>query len=280
MAGAAGPLVEACTPQHRLAIAAAVQVNRKNHRRTAGTLRARDHLLGPSPVALMVELEPHRGAARRDGILNGSRGDGGEHLQVVLCPGRTSDRDFTLWMEGLLAAHGIDDDRRGIAGPEQRHAPVDRVHIHQAPRPQRPAGEAFAVGPDGAVVIGPGGEIGPVRHRNLGAGHRLEIKDIQRLGRGANGRGTLQGLLGQGEGFRRTARRGPGQIAEQPGAEARRREERTSGEKVEELTAIGHGDTSAAGEDGTIRHGLRRHPAFVAPGLGSRPQTEGTQPTQ
>src|SRR6185503_448382 len=115
MAVDALPRVETRATQHRLAIAPAKQVHREDQRRASRTLRALDHLFRYRPILRpMVELKPDRGSSLGDRVLNGCRGDRGEHLQVVVRLGRTRDGNLAQWMECLLAPYRVDDNGRGI----------------------------------------------------------------------------------------------------------------------------------------------------------------------
>ncbi|MFN9951929.1 MAG: hypothetical protein ACK55I_02440, partial [bacterium] len=109
---------------------------------------------------------------------------------------------------------------------------------------------AGPIGHDGGIVVGPGRQIAPMSDRHVPLGDRLEVEDVQRLGRLGDERWLLEGVrrgidavgrerLRQVQGGIRAS--GPGQKTKHlSGIESGGRGERAGGEEGKELTAIRH----------------------------------------
>jgi hypothetical protein len=67
--------------------------------------------------------------------------------------------------------------------PEEADGGVDRADIDQATGPQLIRPEAVAVGLNRGAIVAAGRHPSPVLRRQPGAGDRLEVEDIDRIGR-------------------------------------------------------------------------------------------------
>jgi hypothetical protein len=189
--------IEAGVPNHRFTVASAEKINREDNRRRAGALSALHDLLDDRPILLPVELEPDRPAPRGDGILDRRGRDVREHHQMIFRLRGARRADFAKHIERLLTAHRIDHDRRRVFRSIQRNARIESAQICKTPRTERPALVSLAIGADRRIVIGAGGEISPVSHRDLRFGRGLKIEDVERvLGRFDNRRLRRQLLHG------------------------------------------------------------------------------------
>src|SRR5512133_194924 len=95
----AGARVGLSLSNHRLAIAAADEIDREHDDRCARTLGALDHLLCSIPVLLVIQLKPDWRAARGDHVLDARRGHRRQNLEMILGFGGASHGNLTLRMK-------------------------------------------------------------------------------------------------------------------------------------------------------------------------------------
>ena len=175
------PCVGAPRSLERFAVRAALQIDRQHEHRAAGGLGPLDNRARDVPIVGRIELLPHRRASLGDDRLDGRGGERGQDLQMLLRARRFGHGDLSVRMERLLVADRREHDRTGPRGAEDPHAHVDVPHIDQAPDPQLKFRKALSVRPHRRVVVDTRGEIAEVRRRQLAAGDRLEVHDVDRL---------------------------------------------------------------------------------------------------
>ena len=138
-------------------------------------LRSRDEALDEFVVARPVELEP---AGTR--VLCGdplhrerrlARDDAGESEGS----GRPGDREVGIRVDELEHADGRDDDREGVAAPEELDREVARRDVPQHPRHQAPRVEGVVVGLRRGLPPRRSGDVRPrLRgHRPFGGGDEI-----------------------------------------------------------------------------------------------------------
>src|SRR4051812_8653967 len=120
-------------------------VDGQRERGAARVLRAFDHAERDVPVSRRVELKPNRRAARLAHVLDRVVANRREDLELVLRLRRARGGHLAFGIERLLRADGAEQDRGGIALPEELHGHVDVRYVDEPLRPERYFLEACAV---------------------------------------------------------------------------------------------------------------------------------------
>ena len=216
--------IDPAHPQALLLQAVAVAVDRHGDRQRALAFHAQHMVLGHLERIGSVELGPDRLAARRNHVLDRGGRLGRQDHQMVADLGGGGDRGLAVGVIAFVPAGGRQEDRRVVFHPENLGRHVDLADVDQTSRPQLEFLEAFAIGPQGDVVVDAAGHVAEMRRRNVLRRHRLEVEYVD-------------GFLRRGDQLVERARR-PDHGIGQP----RRRLGRHGGE-------IGRGEQGARGEE-------------------------------
>ena len=146
---------------------------------------------------------------------------------MVAQPGGLGDGDLRVRVKGPVAAGRRDDDRTVEFRTKNLDAHIDLADIDEPPRPQLEFLETVTIGAQRHFVVDAGRHVAEMRGRNVLLHHRLEVEDIE-------------SLVQFGNHFARVARRPVDRIGPtQPFRESAMREQRTGGEILQQIAAIG-----------------------------------------
>ncbi len=166
----------------------------------AGRIGARGDLqadLGPvAGVDLLPDFSAPCTGMRGDYVFERYRGEARQDLQRLALAGGARRGGLAIGMEGALARHRRENDRRGERLAEQADGEIDLADVDQAPCAQAPGVEGLTVGFDRAVVQHAAGEIAEMRQRNVTFRDSFEFEDVEGVGRFQDF--GAEALLGEG----------------------------------------------------------------------------------
>jgi hypothetical protein len=142
-----------------------------------------DDLLGDVAVLVDVELEPLdlAGLGSVDDLVEGARGQGGDHLDDVVFVGAAGQDDFAFGVAEFAQGGGGDVEGHVDFGAEHSGGGVDFFHVdeHAWAEPDLVVGRVVFA--HGDLVVGTGGVVGPCCLFHDAAGHRFEIHEVVAL---------------------------------------------------------------------------------------------------